>query len=110
MDSVIAESWKYLIVWEFRVKLGKNAEFESAYGPGGVWAAFFSRGTGYVATELSLDQADCQRYVTLDFWSSREAYELFRQQWAEEYGAIDGSCEGMTESEAEVGCFERCGG
>jgi heme-degrading monooxygenase HmoA len=110
MANLIADGWKYLIVWEFRVKPEMHAQFESAYGPRGIWAAFFSRGVGYVATELNRDQAEPQRYITLDFWASRGAYELFRRQHLEEYSAIDATCEQMTESEVEIGCFERYGG
>jgi heme-degrading monooxygenase HmoA len=109
MESPVAGGWKYLIVWEFRVRPEMNAEFESAYGPGGTWAAFFSRGAGYVATELNRDQEDSRRYVTLDFWTCRSAYESFRRQHLEQYRAIDATCERMTESEIEVGCFERYG-
>lgn len=100
--------WKYLIIWEFRVKPAMCAEFESAYGPRGVWAALFSRGTGYLATELSRDPIQPQRYITLDYWKSRGDYERFCRRHRDEYSVIDANCEGITESEQEIGCFERC--
>jgi heme-degrading monooxygenase HmoA len=84
-----------------------SAQFESFYGPQGVWADLFARGDGYVATELTRDQLQPQRYLTLDFWTSRQAYEDFRHQHLDEYKAIDIRCEQMTDSEVEVGSFER---
>jgi heme-degrading monooxygenase HmoA len=102
-----ATTWKYLIGWEFRVKPGLTAQFESLYGPKGVWAELFARSEGYVATELTRDHAEPGRYITLDFWTSREAYEEFRRQHLDEYQAIDSRCEELTESEVELGCFER---
>src|SRR5207244_1248994 len=78
--------WRYLIIWEFRVRAGMEALFEEVYGPQGDWARFFARGKGFVRTELNHDLKDSRRYLTLDFWVSREAYENFRRLHAPEYG------------------------
>jgi heme-degrading monooxygenase HmoA len=101
--------WRYLVIWEFRVRAGMEARFEEAYGPQGDWARFFARDGGFVRTELNHDLKDSRRYVTLDFWVSREAYENFRRQYSSEYGALDQEFEQMTEKELEVGKFERVG-
>ena len=101
--------WGYLIIWEFRVRIGMEKRFDAAYRSGGEWARFFKRGKGYVGTELNRDVRDPQRFVTLDFWTSREAYEKFREQHLAEYKTIDGMCEAMTEKESEIGKFERAG-
>ena len=98
--------WRYLIIWEFRVRAG-GGRFEKVYGPLGDWARFFARDDGFVRTELNHDLKDGRRYVTLDFWVSREAYENFRQQNATEYAALDQKFEELTEKELEIGKFER---
>jgi heme-degrading monooxygenase HmoA len=103
----MAEEWRYLIIWDFRVRPGMEERFEKVYGPQGDWAQFFTRGAGYVGTELNHDLKDSRRYVTLDFWISREAYENFRQRHAAEYGALDQKFEELTETELEIGKFER---
>jgi len=103
------DQWRYLIIWEFRVRAGMEARFEKVYGPQGDWARFFARDHGFVGTELNHDLKDSQRYLTLDFWLSRETYENFRRQHSSEYGALDQECEDMTENELEVGKFERVG-
>lgn len=95
----------HVIIWEFRAREGRESEFEEAYGPEGLWARFFRRGEGHVATELYRDLAGGRRYVTIDCWESRAAYDLFRERHRDEYEAIDRRCEALTEHEAPLGAF-----
>jgi heme-degrading monooxygenase HmoA len=97
---------EYLILWEFRPKKGAEARFEEMYGPGGDWAKFFEQGEGFLSTELVRDSKDPTRYITLDRWISRQAYEGFRAVYRQEYESIDEQCESLTESERELGAFE----
>lgn len=98
-----------MIAWEFRPKAGAEPKFEEAYGQDGVWVQLFRQCKGFVATELSRDAKDARRYLTLDFWESRFAYEKFRTNRASDYAAIDALCESLTEFEREIGKFERVG-
>ena len=100
-------TWGYLIAWEFRPRAGAEDRFEKAYRPNGIWASFFAQGKGFIATELNRDLKDARRYLTLDFWASKEAYETFHNQHKSEYHAIDAQCEALTEQETELGRFER---
>jgi heme-degrading monooxygenase HmoA len=97
--------WAYLIIWEFYVREGRESRFEQIYGPEGDWARLFSRSREYRGTQLSRDSRNSRRYVTLDFWSSDNAYHEFRQQYQAEYQAMDRNCEELTEREAEIGTF-----
>ena len=99
--------WKYLTIWEFRVRSGVEKRFEQVYGPEGRWAELFCGYPGYIRTELSRDLNEAGRNLTLDFWSSRQAYERFRDASKSEYAALDTECEELTDSEVEVGSFER---
>src|SRR5215472_3020837 len=72
--------WGYVVIWEFRVQPGMEADFERAYGSEGRWAQLFRTGDGFSGTELHRDVSVPGRYVTLDFWSSGEAYQRFRQR------------------------------
>lgn len=65
------------------------AEFELAYGAQGDWARLFAAGEGYRGTQLLRDHADPLRYLTLDFWSSREAHDGSRGQHRSEYELLD---------------------
>ncbi|MGH9751090.1 MAG: antibiotic biosynthesis monooxygenase family protein [Candidatus Polarisedimenticolia bacterium] len=100
----------YVLVWEFRPRRGREAEFEAAYGPEGEWVRLFRTVEGYLGTELHRDTADSRRYLTIDRWSSRSAYESFRAAHREAYEAIDRRCVAFTEKETPVGSFEAAGG
>jgi quinol monooxygenase YgiN len=96
----------YAYVWEFRVHLEHKAEFEAAYGVGGEWEALFRRDPGHVRTDLLLDRDDSLRFMTIDYWTSRERYHSFRNEFSAEFEAIDSKCEAFTVSERLVGEFE----
>jgi ribosomal-protein-alanine N-acetyltransferase len=96
----------FVIVWEFRVRPNKSRAFEKAYAPDGVWAKFFRHGAGYIRTELIQDREEPRRYLTIDVWQSRQAYERFKKQTRAEYLAIDKECESLTRSETLIGEFQ----
>ena len=96
----------HLIVWEFRPRPGMEREFEIAYGPGGEWAALFAKSEGHLGTELFRDPLDPSRYLTLDRWVSRKAFETFRRLHSQEYEALDRRFEELTSHEAALGSFE----
>jgi len=70
----------------------------------------FAKGEGFVRTELNRDLKDPQRYLTLDYWTTKEAYKAFRAKHAAEYAAIDSECEALTLEETSLGEFSRVTG
>jgi heme-degrading monooxygenase HmoA len=107
--SLADKQYRLIIIWEFRVRRGKQREFERVYGPDGEWAEFFGVGKGYLGTELIRDQEVPLRYATLDFWKSQAAYELFKKKHRTEYSQIDKRCESLTQRENLIGYFRRVG-
>jgi heme-degrading monooxygenase HmoA len=106
----MAQADEYVIVWEFRVRQAREAEFVEKYGPEGEWARFFrgalgDMSTGYIRTELVRDVAVDFRYLTLDYWQSEEEFKRFRKQNLAEYERLDKEFEGLTESERRLGAF-----
>ena len=95
----------YVIVWEFTIRAEGANEFEAIYGPQGEWAVLFAKGEGYRETKLLRDISNPSRYVTLDFWTSREAYERFRRAHEGDYIALDQRCERLTVKEHKLGEF-----
>ena len=96
----------FVILWEFEVKPGLEARFEEVYGPQGAWARLFTLSPAYRGTRLL---RDCQRpgfYMTLDEWSSRDAYDTFRRKHAAEYAALDAAGEVLTQQERHLGSCE----
>ena len=91
----------HVIVWRFTT--ADREAFERHYGPDGTWVRFFRRSGDFVRTDLLRGQ---DGYVTLDWWSSRDAYSSFREEHAADYAAIDRMCESVTATEDKVGEFE----
>jgi heme-degrading monooxygenase HmoA len=107
----------YVTIWEFFVRPGSEGEFARIYGPEGDWARLFAGSAGYQATELLVDREQSGnerdasgyvpiRYVTIDRWSSAEAYADFRLKFDAQYAQIDARCESLTTRESYLGSFE----
>ncbi len=92
----------FVAVWKFTVAAARVPEFVRAYGPEGDWAELFRRAEGYLATRLVQDLDDDGVFVTIDSWTSQQAYAAFREKFAEEYAALDRRCERLTEDEVCV--------
>jgi heme-degrading monooxygenase HmoA len=97
----------FVILWEFEVKPGCEKRFEDGHGPDGEWARFFRRDPRYRETRLLRDIVRSDRYLTADFWDSREAYESFQRENCEEYRTLDTSFESLTVRETCLGAFVR---
>lgn len=93
----------FVTVWEFQAREGSEAELLAANQPEGVWGRFFQKGPGYLGSEVL---RDARRFVTIDRWISREAYEAFREAHRAEYEAIDRQLERLTDHEHHIGSFE----
>ncbi len=96
----------FVIVWNYRAKVGSESEFETHYCSTGTWVQFFRRGDGFLGTELLCDADVVGNFATIDRWASREKFEAFRSANIEEYRAIDALCDALTVSEVHVGNFE----
>ena len=96
----------YVIVWEFEVQQGREKEFERMYGPRGAWARLFAKGKGYQGTELLREEGSSRRYLTIDRWESRGAYQRFKKEYAKEYAQMDEKGAGLTAQERKTGEFE----
>ena len=101
---------QFLRIWEFLVKPDAVVEFEREYAPDGAWAHLFRRSRDFLGTELIRDLNHPGRYVTIDRWSSRGAFDEFKHRHAADYAALDEICERLTEGEMLLGDFESATG
>ena len=92
----------YVVLWSFLVAPDKRSAFEQAYGPDGTWVNLFSKGTGYLGTELLFDGT---RYMTIDRWDSEAAFRQFHREFDVEYRKLDLEFEKLTQEERSVGSF-----
>ena len=107
MNSDAVEA-RFAYIWEYTVTEDHILEFRRIYGPGGDWVRLFSKGRGFIRTDLYRDQNDPGRFVTTDFWTSREARDRFRQDFAREFEELDQQGEALTSAEKFMGDFEIC--
>jgi quinol monooxygenase YgiN len=96
----------YSYMWEYTIDPAHEDEFLAAYSPRGAWVKLFRKHAGYVDTQLHRDRDNLHRFVTIDRWASREAWEAFRRAATEEFDALDAQCESYTRGEREFGTFQ----
>ena len=93
----------YVIIWEYQVKAEHVAEFEEIYSATGAWAELFQRSKDYMGTELLSREGIPYLYITIDRWTSSQAFQAFLSEWKDEYVSLDSQCEGLTEGETLLG-------
>jgi heme-degrading monooxygenase HmoA len=81
-------------------------EFERVYGPEGEWAHFFRGGAGYVGTELLRDVEQPGRYLVVDRWATREAYNEFVAANRDAYMRRVDDTRWLYDQELRFGTFE----
>src|SRR5437660_352348 len=91
------------IVWRFRAKPDRVAQFHHAYDPDGTWAQLFRKSLEYRGTQLWQDSSDPLSFLVVDTWASRKAFTSFRTAFASEYEVLDRECEQLTDEEVKVG-------
>ncbi len=95
----------FVILWQFDIAEDKVAQFEATYGPNGSWSSLFALSPEYQGTELLKDAYVPGRYLTVDRWSSEEAFRAFRAQHDADYEALDRACDHLTAAESRIGAF-----
>jgi hypothetical protein len=80
--------------------------FRTAYGPDGDWVRLFRRDPEYIRTHLLGDGDRPTRFMTIDFWTSREACLSFRKRFGSEFEALDKSLDQLTVQESHLGDFD----
>ena len=95
----------YIVVWEFQVKAGCEAEFIAAYGPDGEWARLFRRSPEFLGVELLESVGNAGRFFTLDHWSSASSRDVFMSANATAYDVLDRRFSSLTVWERRIGGF-----
>ena len=95
----------YVRLWEFVVRTDAVDAFARLYGPSGGWAELFSRSEGYLGTDLLHDETDPTRFVSVDRWRDRPAYDGV-DTGSDAWRALDAEGETMTERETFLGAFD----
>ncbi len=96
----------YTIVWQYKVHEGCETQFAEGYGPQGEWVRLFSKGDGFLGTELWRDHTKPHVFVTIDRWESPLHYNNFADGNAEEYQRIDAKYAPMCVREKRIGDYD----
>ena len=104
--AACGEGGRRVIALVFVYDVGDAAPFERVYGADGGWAAFFRQGRGYIGTELLKDVEQPGRYLVVDRWESREAYNAFVESHRDEYMRRVDETAFMYQQELRFGTFE----
>jgi heme-degrading monooxygenase HmoA len=103
MDHDIPAQYTY--IWEYLVLPDRVDEFEELYGPQGAWRELFQQSTGYIKTELHRDRSQLNRFVTVDYWESYDAWLDWRALFEARFQQLDRRGGQLTAEEREVGRF-----
>jgi heme-degrading monooxygenase HmoA len=95
----------FVVVWQFEIAEEKIAAFEAAYGPDGAWAQLFHTSPNHLGTELLRDAYIPGSYLTIDRWSSEDAFRAFRKDHDPDYESLDRSCDALTTRETRIGAY-----
>lgn len=98
-------AFMFVVIWQFEIAEDKVPAFEAAYGPEGSWAQLFGASADYKGTELLRDAYAQGSYLTIDRWTSEEAFRSFRKQHDKEYERLDRECDALTGKETRVGAY-----
>jgi heme-degrading monooxygenase HmoA len=94
------------VFYRYRVHPAQAPAFEHAYGQHGPWVALFQGKDGYIRSRLFRQKADPHIYLTIDVWESKEAYDRFRDENADEYRRIDAHLAMLKLEEHLLGYYE----
>ena len=83
------------LIWVGR-RLGYLGRYREA-------VSVFTRGVERFPSDARFLRHRGHRYITLDRWRSRAAYEVFRKTFAEDYSRLDEWCERLVEHERTLG-------
>jgi heme-degrading monooxygenase HmoA len=95
-----------VIALVFVYDVSEPEEFERTYGAEGDWAGFFKEGRGYIGTELLRDVEQPGRYLVVDRWETREAYNDFVEAHRDEYMRRVDETVFLYDQELRFGTFE----
>ncbi len=77
------------VLYRYSVHPSQKRAFEHAYGPQGPWTTLFRRHPGYRRTRLFRHKEDSTVYLCVDVWASKDDWDNFRSENADDYARLD---------------------
>ena len=92
---------------------GRRADFEAAFGIGGIWTRLLYESDGYLLTEVRCESPESRQYRVRDFWEWHRSFQNFRSRFQSEYERFGNwiLSDGLIEKEQFLGAYyEELGG
>ena len=70
------------------------------------WPHLYGRSSDYLGTRIISDVSNSRIYLTLDIWTSEEAFDRFVRENKTEFDRLDALHEELYESAEHIGFFE----
>jgi len=96
----------YVYMWQYEVKKEFIEKFKNNYGPIGKWNEFFNKSDCFLKTELLVDEQNEGKFITIDYWLSKETYLEFITKNKTDYDIIDKQCAEYTQTETKIGEYD----
>jgi hypothetical protein len=96
----------FVTIWSYEVEPEHRLAFEALYGESGPWVELFRASPDYVRTILVIDPVRRNLYTSVDVWKTRAAYELFCDEQAAVYAALDDQGDALTKHETHLGTWQ----
>lgn len=93
------------IIWRFRAKSERVAEFRQVYGNQGSWAKLFQSSPEYRGTKLLEDVYDPLEFIVIDEWANVDSLCRFKDEHGRAYELLDQQCLELTDNETLIGNF-----
>ena len=86
---------------------GRRADFEAAFGIGGVWSKLLYEADGYLRSEFWCESPQSAQYRVKDFWSWHRNFEIFRTRFQAEFEQFENwmRFEGIVREEQFLGAY-----
>jgi hypothetical protein len=86
---------------------GRRADFEVAFGIGGVWTRILYEAEGYLGTEMWCEVPGSRQYRVKDFWAWHRNFESFRERFQGEFERFESwiRSEGLIENEQFLAAY-----
>ena len=96
----------FVRIWQYDVAEGREGDFKRIYAADGDWATLFAVSDGYLGTELYRCIGTSGRYITVDRFSSAEAWDRLLDEQGPRYVEIDRLAEATTSRERELAAVD----
>lgn len=96
----------FVRIWQYDVAEGREGDFKRIYAADGDWATLFAVSDGYLGTELYRCIGTSGRYITVDRFSSAEAWHRLLDEQGPRYVEIDRLAEATTSRELELAAVD----